>query len=123
MSASTIKISVLLQYIRLAGDNYKVFRRISAVLVAFVSVWGLFYFFFTIFTCTPVDGFWRLEIPHQCFLYGSYDQAKYRYVTQAASNMALDCVIFLLPIILVRTVKISRKSILGIIGVFSMGAM
>ena len=125
ISTAAIKISILFQYLTLANSSKvrSVFRPICITMIFISAIWGLFFLFFGIFICIPVSGFWRLDRPARCVLHAPWDRAKYRFMTQAITNTVFDCIIFLLPVFLIRSFEMSRRTLAGLIGLSFMGIM
>lgn len=109
----------------MSRSDFVFFRQACYFMIVTVSLWGVVYLFLTIFSCKPVSGFWHLEQPSKCILFGSWalDEKLGSFISQAASNMAIDIVIFLMPIFLFQSLELSRKAKYGLMGVFSIGAV
>jgi hypothetical protein len=73
MATTLIKISILWQYMRLAGRDHKIFRWSCIVMIGAVSCWGAIFFFLSVFSCVPMSAFWDIFQPGQCIMFGSRD--------------------------------------------------
>lgn len=121
-----IKISVLIQYLRLCtSKGYRKFRMACWAMLVICSLWGMAYFFLMVFGCSPIRAFWKQEIPGKCILYGSRDpKEKLKgYLSHAASNTALDLIIFCLPWHFFYSLDMRRKSKWGIVALFVFAAL
>jgi hypothetical protein len=83
--------------------------------LAIVTIWGLFQILMTIFSCSPIHGFWNVTIKAKCqpklpFWYGN-----------AIFNIVSDLAIFALPLPSLHALHIGRVQKYVLIGVFSLG--
>ncbi|KAF2839265.1 hypothetical protein M501DRAFT_992236 [Patellaria atrata CBS 101060] len=125
LSTGLIKISILMQYIRLAGVSHRTFRIVCSWVTAVVTCWCIAYFFVVVFACNPRRRSWEKWVPGKCFGYGSLDVTELlvAYASHAGSNTVFDFIVYLLPIPILRTINLSKKSKRGLIGLFSVGAV
>ncbi|KAH8648446.1 hypothetical protein BX600DRAFT_517833 [Xylariales sp. PMI_506] len=103
MSTTLIKISLLLQYLRLYEE--RAIRVICYVLLVIISLWGLVYTVFAWVPCVPVYQFFDLALSaseKHCYGYGSNEQGEFArtFISQAASNMTFDILVLSLPMYL-----------------------
>ncbi|KAJ4365122.1 hypothetical protein N0V83_008740 [Neocucurbitaria cava] len=121
--SSIIKISLLLQYLRIfkAGPM----RWTCIALLGLVSIWGLGFFFVAWFPCFPVRGSWERTIGAKCYGFGLGDVQSFIALFKifSASNMAFDLAIFLTPLVLFRTPNLRMKTIVAMVGLFAFGAL
>jgi len=118
-----IKISLLLQYLRLFQQGAR--RIICIVLLALVIVWGLTFSFMAWVPCFPVRNFWDRQPGSKCYGFGyrTINEAKFTILAFAATNMAFDIAIFLVPITEYFRKDLRRKQVLAMTGLFSLGSM
>ncbi|KAG8162485.1 hypothetical protein KVR01_008250 [Diaporthe batatas] len=121
MSNALVKISLLLQYLRIFVDRQV--RRICITLTFITCAYGLAFAFLAWFPCIPVEGFWHRDLDAFCYGFGSTDN-KQVYVTVLLANllnMALDIAIFVLPIPLLFRKDTVRNTKLGLLALFGLG--
>lgn len=125
MSNALVKLSVLLQYLRLFKDRMPGLRLRSLCLILIVSVWGFVFSFMAWFPCYPVYQFFRLGTESDCYGYGSTNPIEVYNVVVAsnATNMALDFLILLLPIPLLFSSDTIRRTKLGLFGLLFLGVL
>lgn len=97
----------------------------SMVLIVIVSIWGFAFSFMAWFPCFPVQQFYRLGSESNCYGYGSSNPMDVYNVVVAsnATNMALDFIILVLPIPLLFSDGTIRRTKLGLVGLFFIGAL
>lgn len=102
----------------------RILRIASKVMIGIVSVWGLAFSFMAWFPCFPVHQFYRLGSEMNCYGYGSIKPMDVYNIVVAsnATNMALDFMILVLPIPLLFSSDTIRKTRLGLVGLFIIGA-
>jgi len=120
-----IKISLLLQYLRLFRDGLR--RRICFVLLGIVILWGLAFMFMAWVPCFPISGFWnRTAVPAaKCYGFGYSTAADARLAVLAFSitNMLLDLAMFAVPLTEYFRSDLGRKQILAMTGLFALGSI
>ena len=124
-SNALVKLSILLQYLRVFQDRLRSLRITSMVLIFIVLIWGFAFSFMAWFPCFPVQQFYRLGSESNCYGYGSTNPMDVYTVVVAsnATNMALDFIILVLPIPLLFTDDTIRRTKLGLVALFILGAM
>ncbi|KAF4545160.1 Integral membrane protein [Lasiodiplodia theobromae] len=125
-ATSSIKLSLLLQYLRIFPRNtHPTMFRILLGLIAIVTTWGVTYLFLIIFACTPVDKSWNLMKEGKCIMFGDFHprNAYTAYASQTASNMFLDTIILITPIPLLYKTRVGKRAKFGLIGLFSAGSL
>ena len=55
----------------MANGKYPTFRKLTIALLVIVFAWGMIYFYGTVFSCTPISGYWNITEPARCVLFGS----------------------------------------------------
>lgn len=125
MTTVCIKISLLLQYLRLFRDGYR--RTTTKVLLVLVILWGSAFTFMAVFPCFPVSGFWDKTIipPAKCYGFGyrSLEEVKNTLFGFAGSNMILDVAIILIPLTEYFRPDLRRKQYIAMTALFGLGAM
>ncbi len=121
--ATFIKLSLLLQYLRIFKSG--IMRLICIVLVVITSLWGLIYFVLGWFPCFPVRAAWERTIQATCYGFGYNDPKSFTetYVSHASSNMALDLIIFVIPLVLFSTPNLNPRNLIAMAGMFFCGAV
>ncbi|KAF2662118.1 hypothetical protein K491DRAFT_686609 [Lophiostoma macrostomum CBS 122681] len=118
---SIIKISLLLQYLRIfkAGTM----RWICVSLLVIITLWGITYGFMAWIPCFPVHGYWDHNINARCYGYGFADPKEFIAIFQShtALNMAFDVAVFLTPLVLFTAPNLTRKNLIAMTGVFLLG--
>lgn len=124
-SNALVELSILLQYVRVFQDRMRPLRIASKVMIAIVSIWGFAFSFMAWFSCFPVQQFYRLGSESNCYGYGSTTPMDVYNVVVAsnATNMALDFIILVLPIPLLFIDDTIRRTKLGLVGLFIIGAV
>lgn len=124
-SNALVKLSILLQYLRLFKDRMRNLRVATTVLIIIVSMWGFAFSFMAWFPCFPVQQFYRLGSELSCYGYGSTNSMEvYNVVVSSnATNMALDFIILVLPIPLLFSDDTIRKTKLGLMGLLVIGVL
>ncbi|RAR09048.1 integral membrane protein [Stemphylium lycopersici] len=119
VSTTLIKVSILCFYRRITGRLTNQFVYWVYGTIAFCIIYGIVFTFVIIFTCTPVEGFWRffdvawrLQNDLKCRNEGAL------IVACAAISSVQDFVICLLPILLIWNLQISKRQKFGLCGVF-----
>ncbi|KAF6835507.1 hypothetical protein CMUS01_05731 [Colletotrichum musicola] len=125
MSNAFVKLSVLLQYLRVFQDRMPRLRTTSLALIVVVALWGLAFSFMAWFPCFPPYQFYRLGSEEHCYGYGSTNPLEVYTIVVASngSNMALDFLILALPVPLLFSQDTMRPTRLGLIGLFFIGAL
>lgn len=117
-SISTIKLAILLFYLRLFGSRTG-FRKILYVTGALVISWFIGKSFTAIFRCTPISA---------AFVFDTFYQEQHCIDTNAyliptsVFNVTLDVWILVLPLYIVWTLKLSPRRKCGLSGIFLLGA-
>jgi hypothetical protein len=122
---AVIKISLLLQYLRIfkAGKM----RWITIGLLVIVTLWGLAFSLLAWVPCYPVQRFWdRFDHPDaKCWAFGFQDIEGFvaAFVAHTTLNMVFDFAVFLVPMVLFSKPNLRLKNIIALAGVFVIGAV
>ncbi|KAF2202431.1 hypothetical protein GQ43DRAFT_462388 [Delitschia confertaspora ATCC 74209] len=123
ISAVFIKISILCQYLRIFEKGRM--RKLCMAVLVITAMWGTAYSFISWVPCFPVRAAWDPDVKGKC--YGFMSKSKTESImsleSHAGTNMLLDIVILMIPMVLLRKKGLSRRQIWGMIGVFSLGAV
>jgi hypothetical protein len=129
MSTALIKISLLLQYMRLYQRGTRLYNTCKW-LVVFISLWGVAYSIIAWVPCVPVSDYWTVLYEQdisglRCYGYGSQSVEVFKatYESHAAVNMLLDLVVMALPIPLYFEPGARGRTRMGLVGVILMGTM
>ncbi|KAF2683611.1 hypothetical protein K458DRAFT_304176 [Lentithecium fluviatile CBS 122367] len=124
-STSLIKISILCFYRRLANGSvsrtfvYWVWGSIAFVIVYFVA-----FTMAIIFTCSPIQGYWRMfDIKWRLQNEMSCHNEGATIVSVAVVSTTQDLVICALPIFLVWNLQIPKRQKAALIAIFAMGLL
>lgn len=142
MSMTAVKLSILLQYLRLLDDHSDSldshgrprrpapFLRIAILaLVAVSAVWGFIFSFLAWVPSVPVSAYWNhADTNATRFAYGSYDESAMvtTYVAHAACNMAIDMAILVLPLLsrsMWATAGRQRQSRIAMLCLYGLGVL
>ncbi|OJD33400.1 uncharacterized protein BKCO1_3100092 [Diplodia corticola] len=107
------KASFLLQYLRLFQESWA--QKLCKALLVVVFGAALYGFFGGIFMCRPVARYWNPLLPGTC-----RDPETYWVVTSSI-GIAMDFVVWLLPMPLLRRLHLPLKQKLGLTAVFALG--
>ncbi|GME22950.1 hypothetical protein GTA08_BOTSDO08866 [Neofusicoccum parvum] len=125
-TTSSIKLSLLFQYLRLFPKDLHPRTFYTCLgLIGVVTTWGVSFLFLIIFACNPVDKSWHLTKEGKCIMFGDFHpkNAYAAYASQTASNMFLDTVILIVPIPSLYKLSVGRKQKIGLMGLFSAGTL
>jgi hypothetical protein len=122
-TTACIKISLLLQYLRMFRNGAR--RLVSIVTLGLVIVWSLVFLFMAWFPCFPVSGFWNRSKGATCYGYGynTINQARASVLAFAGTNMMFDMVIFAIPLTEYFRKNMRRKEFFAMTGLFTFGAV
>lgn len=118
-----IKISLLLQYLRIFKDG--AMRRICIAMLVIVSLWGLGFAICGWFPCSPIRGFYKQDVQANCYGFGLHtlDSFAAMFKAHSSTNMAFDVIIFLMPLVLFSTPHLKLKNLISMTGVFFFGGV
>lgn len=122
-TTTLIKVSLLLQYLRLFRQGPR--RTTCLILLGLVTIWGCVFSFLAWVPCVPVSGFWNknLNPPAKCYGYGFRDVTEITatLLVFSSTNMLFDIAIFLVPLKDFLRSDLRRKQIFAMMGLFSLG--
>ncbi|KAI9674924.1 MAG: hypothetical protein M1822_008986 [Bathelium mastoideum] len=108
------KLSILALYWRIFHvPSFKVPLLLTTSLV---MSWLVGCMFAAIFSCTPVDGFWKLAERQHCINNIAF------YIGQAVGNIIIDLCLLALPIMMISRLQISLSQKIAVMGIFLLGA-
>ena len=121
--AGLVKISLLLQYLRIFKAG--VMRWVCIVLLVFACIWGLGFAISGWFACSPVRGAYERTIGAKCFGFGLNDLDSFvaSFEAHSATNMALDIAIFMIPLVLFNSPDLKLRNFIAMVGIFSLGVV
>jgi hypothetical protein len=144
-SAVFIKISLLLQYLRICKSSHQThltniadlvfpfsvkagaMRTICRYLLGFTILWGCAFLFVGWFGCLPPAGFWDTTLDTKCYGFGFGVDGVEGFIAafkaHASTNMCLDVAIFAIPLVLFKRPDLKIKTVLPMIGMFVCGAV
>ena len=129
MSTALIKVSLLLQYLRLYQRGSRLHTP-CRVLILFVALWGIAYSILAWVPCVPVSDYWTVIYEQdiselRCYGYGSQHVGLFTatYESHAAVNMLLDLVVMAVPIPIYFEQGARGRTRLGLVGIIAMGTV
>ncbi|KAK6222013.1 hypothetical protein LQW54_001236 [Pestalotiopsis sp. IQ-011] len=127
MSTTLIKISLLLQYLRIFRSRKMKYA--CYVLLTVCSLWGAAFSILAWVPCTPVSNFWSVLIPdsekQSCFGYGALTRGQFveTFLGHAGFNMGLDLLVLSLPVHLYFDTNGTGVNKMGLGGLLSGGCL
>ncbi|KAF5525607.1 Satratoxin biosynthesis SC1 cluster protein 4 [Colletotrichum aenigma] len=125
MATALIKLALLFQYMRMFEAGSKS-RFVTLVVIYITAAWGLAYSFLAFIPCFPVSAFWNLTtVTKDRWAFGSHDPVIFArtFESHVGMNVALDLIVFLIPLRLFLEQGLRAKSRLGLLGLFTMGVL
>lgn len=121
-----VKLSLLCQYLRVFKKGG--LRWSCIILLGVTIIFTLFWFIQGWFPCFPVSGFWNRtgQSTAKCWGTGFADdmqESMIAFVGFAGSNMALDAVIFFVPMVVYFKPSLGARQIFALTALFSLGSM
>ncbi|KAI9852612.1 MAG: hypothetical protein M1838_000060 [Thelocarpon superellum] len=111
---SLIKISILLLYHRLFVLPW--FRLCTKICLGFVICFIVGGTAASIFTCNPIDGFWKMYVPATCI------DALAVYYATSSINLVTDLIILVLPMPVIWSLKVPRRQKYVLCAIFVLGS-
>ncbi|KAI7278153.1 hypothetical protein KC345_g6110 [Hortaea werneckii] len=109
------KLTFCFLYLRIFNNQRK-FHRITYAVMAIVAIGSLAFTIGTVFQCLPVHRAWDRRVKGTCISNVAF------WYSHAAFNTFFDIVVYLLPIPLIRSLKLRREQKTGVISIFAFGA-
>ncbi|KAK1991077.1 hypothetical protein LX36DRAFT_753808 [Colletotrichum falcatum] len=125
MATALIKLALLFQYLRMFERGTKS-RRITVVFIVITAAWGVAYSFLAWVPCIPVSAFWDLMSTAQArWAFGSRDPETFArsFESHVSINVALDLIVFAIPLPLFLKAGLRAKSRLNLFALFAMGVL
>ncbi|KAF5237883.1 hypothetical protein FANTH_10597 [Fusarium anthophilum] len=113
LALAVIKTIFLLQYYR--AIPVRQYKKTYIASVVLVTCWSLSQIFLNTFMCTPIASFWDVTIKGTCIL------NKSSFYVGAAGNILTDILIMVLPIPVLRSLKLGRRQKWILMSVFCLG--
>ncbi|KAF5597491.1 uncharacterized protein FSUBG_8526 [Fusarium subglutinans] len=113
VALAVIKTVFLLQYYR--AIPVRQYKKTYIASVVLVTCWSLSQIFLNTFMCWPIASFWDVTIKGTCIL------NKSSFYVGAAGNILTDILIMVLPIPVLRSLKLGRRQKWILISVFCLG--
>lgn len=117
VSLNLTKVSILLLYRRLFGGAAQWFRRTCDVLLTYVAAFCVAMVVGTIFQCVPIERAFDKTVDGRCI-----DNGRFWYAN-AASTIATDLAVLVLPMPLVYKLQIPRAQKFALALVFALGIL
>lgn len=114
------KLSIVFFYRRVFRG--KTFSLVSIGLITLICIWGVAFFFATLFECMPISEAWKS-------LYGTPEHSQYCYnylpmfQATAVTNMIIDVLVLTVPIPLVWRLQMPIRQKIAVSGFFLLGAL
>lgn len=108
------KLTFCFLYLRIFNQRW--FHKLVITVATIVALGSLAFTLGTVFQCTPVHRAWDRTVPGHCTSNMAF------WFSHAAFNSFFDIVVYLLPIPLIRTLKLAKGQKTGLISIFSLGA-
>ncbi|VZI03289.1 unnamed protein product [Fusarium fujikuroi] len=113
LALAVIKTIFLLQYYR--AIPVRQYKKTYIASVVLVTCWSLSQIFLNVFMCMPIASFWDVTIKGSCIL------NKSSFYVGAAGNILTDILIMVLPIPVLRSLKLGRRQKWILMSVFCLG--
>ncbi|TLS26390.1 hypothetical protein PpBr36_04760 [Pyricularia pennisetigena] len=110
----TIKMTFLLQYLRMLGDEWRAYRKFLASALL-IGLWAMSEVWVNVFICIPVEGIWNSSISSSCIPNGPY---QYVYISL---DVISAIAVFLFPIMFLRHMIIGWPEAVALAAVFTLG--
>ncbi|KAK8232702.1 hypothetical protein HDK77DRAFT_485118 [Phyllosticta capitalensis] len=120
-STTLIKVSLLVQYLRLFTNQRGMLRLIIGLII-FTTIWGLCFFGVSMFGCTPIKKFWKLLTPGHCVI-GDGHSFYITFLVHAATSMVLDFVVLCLPLFTLSRIDLEGARKFAVAGMITLGAI
>ncbi|KAF2235867.1 hypothetical protein EV356DRAFT_531424 [Viridothelium virens] len=108
------KLSILALYWRIF--HVPSFKIPLLITTSLTMSWLIACMFASVFSCIPIEGFWRLDKRSHCINNIAY------YIGQAVGNILIDICLFSLPVLMISRLQISLSQKIAVMGIFLLGA-
>jgi len=125
MATALIKLALLFQYLRMFERGTKS-RYITIIFIYITAAWGIAYSFLAWVPCIPVSAFWDIAATTETrWAFGSRDPETFArsFESHVSINVALDLIVFAIPIPLFLKAGLRAKSRASLFGLFIMGVL
>jgi hypothetical protein len=112
-SQSLVKISILLQYLRIFETTYM--KRICYVALVISFAYATGSIGISLFPCTPVSALWDKSVSGKCLPILPW------WITSAILNIVTDFGIFILPLPILVHLQVRLRQKIVLLGVFMVG--
>jgi hypothetical protein len=112
---NSVKFSILAQSRRIFVQPRA--QRVILIIMVYLGLYGTAVFLVCIMTCVPVDKFWHAETRGRCL-----NRILIHYIF-AIINIFNDLIILIGPLIFIKDLQVSRRTKLGITGLFACGGL
>jgi hypothetical protein len=116
VSLCLTKASIVLQYQRIFGVGTG-FQRACWVTLTFIGAYGIATVVSNIFTCMPVSGFWSPTPKTHCVV------KKTLWFSHASINILSDLIILILPMPVIKSLKLPMRQKVGLLMIFALGGL
>lgn len=113
-SIGLTKTAILVQYKRVFAT--RTFQIWCWVAIGIIVTYTIVTIFTSIFICVPVSSFWTLEEGRCINRFASW-------FANAAVNLVTDLLIIILPMPMIRRLKLQRRQKIALMSIFAIGAM
>ncbi|WQF83981.1 hypothetical protein CDEST_08995 [Colletotrichum destructivum] len=125
MATALIKLALLFQYLRMFEPATKS-RYVTLFFIVFTAAWGVAYSFLAWVPCIPVSAFWDFfSVTEARWAFGSRDPEVFArsFESHVGINVALDLIVFAIPIPLFLRAGLLTKTRWSLFGLFIMGVL
>lgn len=111
------KLSILLLYRKIFDTERFRFKLICDVLFVYIMLYTVATFIVTIFQCDPIQKAWARDLPGTCVNLTAF------WYANAALHTLTDVIILLLPMPVIKGLKLPRRQKLALNLVFALGIL
>ncbi|KAL7272301.1 hypothetical protein RUND412_004893 [Rhizina undulata] len=122
VGVTSIKISLLLFYRRLTITG-PVMHKVIKWMIATQVLCGVGTIFGLAFICSPLQGWWNLDVQKSITNCPNYSQTTAIYITLRTISVLSDIIILLMPVSMVWKLDLPVKQKLGLAGLFTLGML
>ncbi|KAM5476322.1 hypothetical protein MauCBS54593_001007 [Microsporum audouinii] len=111
------KLSILLLYRKIFDTERFRFKLICDILFIYIILYTIATFLVTIFQCDPIPKAWSRAIPGSCINLTAF------WYANAALHTLTDVMILILPMPVIKGLKLPQRQKLALIVVFALGVL